>query len=127
MKGITVTMTQAFHSSETASPAGYVIRLENGATVYHAGDTGTFGSMSLLGQLYKIDMALLPVGGVFTMDPSQASKALPLLKPGKAIPMHCGTFPVLEQDASRFVELARKEAPEVEIIVLNPGQEYQLE
>jgi len=127
VKGITITMTEAFHSSQTACPVGYVIRLENGVTLYHAGDTGIFESMRLLGQLYPLDVALLPIGGAFTMDAYQASKALTLLKPKRAIPMHYGTFPVLEQDAHRFVELARQEAPEVQVIVLKPGQEYVLE
>ena len=127
IKGIAVTMTQAFHSSQTGCPVGFIIRLENGATVYHAGDTGIFESMRLLGELYSIDVALLPVGGAFTMDAYQAAMALTLLKPGKAVPMHYGTFPVLEQDAGRFVDLARKARPEVEIIVLAPGQEQVFE
>ena len=126
VKGITVTMVQAFHSSETASPTGYIVKLENGVTIYHAGDTGIFESMRLFGELYKLDVALLPMGGVFTMDSFQASKALKLLKPKIAIPMHYKTFPILEQDASRFVELAKKEAPEVKVVVLEPGQEYSL-
>ena len=127
VNGITITMTQAFHSSQTGCPVRYVIRLENGVTIYHAGDTGIFESMRLWGQLYAIDVALLPIGGAFTMDAYQASKALTLLKPRKVIPMHYRTFPVLEQDARRFIELARQEAPEVEVIVLEPGQEYILE
>ena len=126
VKGITVTMVQAFHSSETACPTGYIVKLENGVTIYHAGDTGIFESMRLFGELYKLDVALLPMGGVFTMDSFQASKALKLLKPKIAIPMHYKTFPILEQDASRFVELAKKEAPEVKVVVLEPGQEYSL-
>jgi len=127
VKGITITMTQAFHSSETASPAGYIVKLENGTTIYHAGDTGIFASMGLLGELYKIDVALLPIGSVFTMDPFQAAKALKLLNPKVTIPMHYRTFPILEQDASRFVELAKKEAPRVKVVVLEPGQEHVLE
>jgi L-ascorbate metabolism protein UlaG (beta-lactamase superfamily) len=125
--GITITMTQAYHSSETASPVGYILKLENGTVIYHAGDTGIFESMSLLGQLYKIDVALLPIGSVFTMDSFQAAKALTLLKPRVAIPMHYKTLPVLEPDASRFVELAKQEAPEVKVVVLEPGEEYVLE
>lgn len=124
LKGITITMTQAFHSSETASPTGYILKLEDGTSIYHAGDTGIFYSMKLLGELYKIDLALLPIGGVFTMDPVQASKALKLLKPKMAIPMHYKTFPILEQDASQFVKLAKKESPKVRIVVLEPGQEF---
>jgi len=123
---ISITMTQAFHSSETGVPAGYIIKLEDGTTIYHAGDTGIFASMKLLGQLYPIDIALLPIGGCFTMDPYQAAQALSLLKPKKAIPMHYKTFPILEQNADNFVKLAKEKAPEVEVIVLSPGDSYQI-
>ncbi len=127
IKGITITMTQAFHSSATANPAGFIIKLEDGKTIYHAGDTGIFESMRLLGELYNIDLALIPIGSVFVMDPYQAAHSLRLLKPKKAIPMHYKTFPILEQNADRFVELAKQIAPEVEVIVLEPGQTYTLE
>ncbi len=127
IKGITITMTQAFHSSETAAPTGFIIRLEDGKIIYHAGDTGIFESMKLLGELYNIDVALLPIGSVFVMDSYQAAHSLRLLKPKKSIPMHYKTFPILEQNADRFVELAKDIAPDVEIIVLEPGQSYILE
>jgi len=121
--GISVTMTQAFHSSQTASPAGYIIKLENGFTIYHAGDTGIFESMKIWGELYPIDLALLPIGGVFTMDPRQAAVATKWLGAKKVIPMHYQTFPILVQDAASFVAEAKKEVPKVEVIVLTPGQE----
>lgn len=123
---ISITMTQAVHTSETGAPAGYIIKLEDGTTIYHAGDTGIFAGMELLGELYKIDIALLPIGGCFTMDPFQACHALKLLKPGKVIPMHYRTFPILEQDAGLFVKLVKESLPQVEVIVLEPGQEYKL-
>ena len=122
--GIAITMTQAFHSCEKASPAGYIIKLEDGFTIYHAGDTGVFYSMKILGEFYNIDLALLPIGGVFTMDPTQATLAAKLLGVKKVIPMHYKTFPVLEQDASSFKELMNKEMPGIEVVVLDPGQEY---
>jgi L-ascorbate metabolism protein UlaG (beta-lactamase superfamily) len=124
--GITITMTQAFHSSRTASAAGYIMKLEDGTTIYHAGDTGIFESMRLLAELYKPGVALLPIGSVYTMDSVQAAWATKLLKPKIVIPMHYKGLPVLEQDASRFVQLVAKEAPEVEVVVLEPGQEYWL-
>lgn len=127
VRGIWVTMTQAIHSSETASAYGFIVEMEDGTTIYHAGDTGIFASMGLLGELYVLDLALLPIGGFFTMDPYQAAKALKLLRPRVAIPMHFRTFPMLEQDASRFVDLAEREAPEVRVVVLEPGQEFSLE
>lgn len=120
---VIITMTQAFHSSETGCPCGYIIKLEDGTTLYHAGDTGIFESMKTLGDLYNIDVALLPIGSAFTMDPIQAAAALKLLRPKKVIPMHYKTFPILEQDADRFIDLAKKEAPGVEVVVLAPGEE----
>jgi L-ascorbate metabolism protein UlaG (beta-lactamase superfamily) len=122
--GISITMTQAFHSSVTGSPAGYIIKLEDGFTVYHAGDTGIFSSMKLLGDLFAIDLALLPIGGVFTMDPVQASVAARLLEAKAVIPMHYKTFPILEQDASSFVEIMKKEASDIKVVMLDPGQEH---
>ncbi len=125
VEDISITMTQALHSSETGVPTGYIIKLEDGTTIYHAGDTGIFKSMELLGELYNIDIALLPIGSCFTMDPLQAARAVKMIKPKKVIPMHYRTFPILEQDASRFVSLVKETAPEVEVIALEPGQEYK--
>jgi len=123
-EGISVTMTQAFHSTATGAPCGYVIKLEDGTTIYHAGDTGIFDSMRLFGELYQIDVAMLPIGSVFTMDPFQAAKATKMISPKKVIPMHYKTFPILVQDSKDFISLARKEAPGVEVVALNPGEEY---
>jgi len=123
-EGITVTMTQAFHSTLSGAPCGYIIKLEDGTTLYHAGDTGIFESMKIFGELYGIDVAMLPIGGVFTMDPFQAAQAAKMISPKKVIPMHYKTFPILVQDAKAFVDLAKREAPRVEVIQLNPGQEY---
>ncbi|MBW2078919.1 MAG: metal-dependent hydrolase [Deltaproteobacteria bacterium] len=122
--GISVTMTQAFHSSQTASPAGYIMKLEDGFTMYHAGDTGIFSSMKILGELYNIDLAMLPIGGVFTMDHTQATLAARLLDVNTVIPMHYKTFPILEKDTSSYVEIMEKEAHNIEVKVLNPGEEY---
>jgi len=110
-EGISVTMTQATHSSESGVPAGFIIRLEDGYTVYHSGDTGLFSSMALWGKLYRIDLALLPVGGVFTMDAAQAAMATMMLRCKKVVPMHWGTFPVLAQNVDAF----RKELQKLEL------------
>ncbi len=123
-EGISVTMTQAFHSTASGAPCGYIIKLEDGTTIYHAGDTGIFDSMKTLGEFYKIDVAMLPIGSVFTMDPQQAAWAAKMIAPRKVFPMHYKTFPILVQDPKGFVELAGKEAPGVEVIALNPGEEY---
>ncbi|MCL6612661.1 MAG: metal-dependent hydrolase [Peptococcaceae bacterium] len=123
VSGIKVTMTQAFHSGTAGNAVGYIVVLEDGKTVYHAGDTGVFSDMGIFGQLYNIDLALLPIGSVFVMDPVQAAFSLTLLKPKKAVPIHYGTFPILVQDAGGFVKLAGEKAPGTEVVVLKPGQE----
>ncbi len=126
INGIKFTMVQAVHSSEAGEPCGYIISLENKQMIYHAGDTGIFSSMELLGEIYGINLALLPIGNVFTMGPVQASFALNLLKPQAVIPMHYKTFPFLVQDAGEFKRLARLEDPEVEIAEMEPGDIYEL-
>lgn len=115
-KGVSITMTQAFHSSETGVPVGYIVTMPNGYTIYHAGDTGIFASMETLGKLYDIDMALLPIGGVFTMDAKQAAMACALLQAKAVTPMHFGTFPVLAQDTKAFAEQLALHAPECQLI-----------
>jgi len=122
---IKVTMVQAIHSSAAGSSCGFIISTEDDKKIYHAGDTGIFSGMELLGEIYKIDLALLPIGSVFVMDPLQASFALKLLKPQKVIPMHYKTFPILEQSADEFIRLAKQQAPEVEVIVAAPGEEIE--
>lgn len=101
-KNVAVTMTQACHSCEAGVPVGFIIRLENGFTIYHAGDTAIFSTMAMWGKLYTIDLALLPIGGVFTMDPAQAALATMMLRARHVIPMHWGTFPVLEKNTDAF-------------------------
>lgn len=101
---IAVTMVNAFHTSAIqdgdktlygGEPAGYVVRLENGFTFYHAGDTCIFGDMALIGELYKPELAMLPIGDHFTMGPFEAAKAIRLLGSRHVVPMHYGTFPPL--------------------------------
>lgn len=102
--GVRVTMVHAVHSSDIGSegsvtpggePAGFVIDFGDGRRIYHAGDTALFGDMMLIAQLYKPDVALLPIGGCYTMGPREAAKACELINPRHIIGMHYGTFPVL--------------------------------
>lgn len=123
--GVKVTMVQAFHSSESGCPAGFLLHID-GKIIYHAGDTGIFSSMGLLGDLYDINVAMIPIGSVFTMDSYQAARSLRLLKPDVAIPMHYGTFPALVKDAKEFLDLAKKEYPDAKVIVPKPGEELKL-
>lgn len=121
-KGASVTMTQAYHTSDTGSPAGYIIQMPDGLTVYHAGDTCIFSGMALWGKLFRIDVALLPIGGFYTMDFRQAVMACGLLKCSHVIPMHFGTFPVLEKDSSRFAAELKKEMPGCTLLPLESGK-----
>ena len=127
VEGVSVTMTQAYHSSESGMPAGYIFRLDDGYTVYHAGDTGIFSEMELWGRLYDIDLALLPIGGVFTMDAKQAALACSLLKCKSVAPMHWGTFPVLEQNTKSFAYQLQNYAPDCRLYDLKPGDTLKLE
>lgn len=124
--GFSFTMTEARHSCSLGAPVGYVIKTPAGVTIYHSGDTGIFAGMSLIGELYPIDVALLPIGSVFTMDYRQAAKAAALLRPKTVIPMHYGTFPILEPNADRFVAETKKVAPATRVVVLRPGGEAVL-
>ncbi|WP_462324914.1 metal-dependent hydrolase [Desulfoplanes sp.] len=125
-EGIEITMIQAFHSCATGTPVGFIIRLDNGFTVYHAGDTSIFGDMELWGELYPIDLALLPTGDVFTMDAYQGAKACALLKCRMAVPMHWGTFPGLDSEPQKFARLVQKHAPSTWPIVMQPGERIEL-
>ena len=123
---IALTMTQAFHSCTCGTPAGFIIRLENGYTIYHAGDTAVFADMKTWGELYPIDLALLPAGDVFTMDARQAAMACSLLKCRAAVPMHWGTFPALTQDTDEFVCQVKALAPDTTPLIMQPGEQIEL-
>jgi len=125
-KGIHATMVQAFHSSGSGSPVGYIITLEDGRSVYHAGDTGIFSSMQIFGDLYDIDLALLPIGGVFTMDPKQAALACTMLKSSAVVPMHWGSFPILEQSVEKFRRELDAVKADTRLIAMEPGQSIEI-
>ncbi len=125
-KGVRVTMIPAFHTSETGVPVGYIIQMPDGVTVYHAGDTCLFGDMAVWAQLYPIDVALLPIGGHFTMDARQAATACALLHCRQVIPMHWKTFPALEQTTAAFTEDLRDAAPRCRCLDMNPGDTVEI-
>ena len=104
--GVKVTMTSADHSAgewnaggETTlylgEPAGFVVELEDRTRLYHAGDTAAFGDMRLIAELHRPDLAMLPIGGHYTMDPTGAALAVELLGVRHVLPIHYGTFPLL--------------------------------
>jgi L-ascorbate metabolism protein UlaG (beta-lactamase superfamily) len=98
--------------------------MENGFKIYHAGDTGVFGDMGLIGELYKPDLALLPIGGHFTMGPEDAAFATNrLLKPRFVIPAHYGTFPVLAGTPQQYIKALGNSSTRV--IVPQPGEKVE--
>ena len=128
-----ITMVPAMHSSSisapglefaAAMPVGMVI--ESGKVAYHSGDTAVFGDMKLIGDLYKPDVALLPIGGFYTMDPVQAALAVKLIRPKYVIPMHYDTWPVIENDPKKFEYLVKKQTKKTKVVILKPGETLDL-
>ncbi len=113
---VKVVATPAFHSSDSACALGNIAILKGGPTVYHAGDTAIFSEMEIYGRLYPIDLALLPIGGTFTMDARQAAEAVRMLKPGKVMPIHYASFPIVAKTADEFTSYCKKQSPEVEVL-----------
>lgn len=121
-----VRITQALHGSGVPGglACGFIITI-NGKTLYFAGDTGLFGDMQLLGEIEDIDLALLPIGGNYTMDAADAVRAVQFLRPRRVIPMHYNTMPVIKADPVRFKNEVEAQT-ETECVLLNPGEEWEL-
>lgn len=124
-----VKYTPAWHSNSlpdgtyAGMPGGVVLGLE-GKRIYHAGDTGLFGDMALIGR-DGLELAILPIGGTLTMGPDDALEAVKLLEPKQVIPVHYNTFPMIEQDAAAFKVRVERET-DAEVVVLNPGERLTL-
>lgn len=127
--GIDITMVHAVHSSGyvedgqmvyMGEPAGYVLRLENGLTIYFAGDTALFGDMRLIKELHSPEIAFLPIGDCFTMGPEAAARACELLGVRQVVPMHYGTFPLLTGTSARLRELVEPHG--IAVLELRPGE-----
>ena len=134
--GIRISVTDAKHSSSAfangsfvylGEPAGLVFELENGTTLYFSGDTCVFGDMhdtcvfgdmQLIGRMYQPHVAILPIGGHFTMDPRGAAVALELLAVDRCVPSHYGTFPLLVGTPDEL----REHAPAVQVLAPEPGE-----
>ncbi len=131
--GLKVTMVTAVHSAGDwnaqleapmylGDPAGFVVELENGYRIYHAGDTDVFGDMRLIGELWHPDLALLPIGGHYTMDPRGAALAVELLGVTDVMPIHYGTFPILAGTPDQLrAELSQRGLGSVEVHAPEPG------
>jgi L-ascorbate metabolism protein UlaG (beta-lactamase superfamily) len=127
--GLSITMVPAVHSSsivEDGRPVyagiatGYVIKFEDGLTVYFAGDTAVFGDMRLIAELHHPAIAFLPIGDTYTMGPEEAATACELLNVRQVVPMHYGTFPALTGTPDRLRALVEPRG--VQVIELKPGE-----
>jgi L-ascorbate metabolism protein UlaG (beta-lactamase superfamily) len=138
--GVKITATHAQHSSELlwrnpatnkdethvgGEPVGFIIELENGFKIFHMGDTGLFGDMKLIGDYYKPDLIMIPIGGHFVMSPKDAAFATrDMLKAKYSIPIHYGTNPQLKGTPEEYVS-ALGNAP-VKVYALKPGEQLEL-
>ena len=129
--GLGFTMVHATHSSGIedggqmiygGEAAGLVITLEDGTRIYHAGDTGVHADMALIAELYHPDVALLPIGDLYTMSPREAAVAARLLRPAYIVPCHWGTFPALTGTPDALREELKKQKVTAEVVALRPGE-----
>jgi L-ascorbate metabolism protein UlaG (beta-lactamase superfamily) len=130
LDGVAATMVEAKHSAGAQDAngthyvgvaAGFVLTVTDGPTLYHAGDTAVFGDMKLIAELYQPKVAMLPIGGHFTMDPREAAMAVRLLQAEVVLPLHWGTFPMLTGTPQ---ELAALVDASVRVVPWAPGESY---
>ncbi|MFN4218202.1 MAG: metal-dependent hydrolase [Candidatus Bipolaricaulia bacterium] len=125
----TVQLTPAFHSSShdghyLGEPCGVVLTTLENKKIYHAGDTALFGDMALIGKL-GLDIAFLPIGSYYTMDPDAAAEAVQLLKPKVVIPIHYNTLPAIRQDPQQFKAQVESQT-ETQVVILHPGESWTI-
>ena len=126
-----VKLTPAFHGTGLQTkdqkiiylgmPAG-VLFMAEGKTIYHSGDTALFSDMKLIGERHPIDLAFLPIGDNYTMDPEDAAYAAKLLNAKTVVPMHYNTFPIIQQDPQKFISLLENRNGKI----LQPGEEIEM-
>jgi L-ascorbate metabolism protein UlaG (beta-lactamase superfamily) len=132
IKGTTIKLVDAVHSSGIAGAefkhsggqaAAFII--DSGKKVYHAGDTALFSDMKLIGELDKPDVAMLPIGDLYTMGPKEAALAVSWLNPKFVIPMHYNTWPKIQQDPGEFKQLVESKT-KAKVLVLKVGEEVEV-
>jgi L-ascorbate metabolism protein UlaG (beta-lactamase superfamily) len=130
--GVSLTMTQAMHSGSIVDggrivylggAAGFVIRAPHTPTIYFAGDTGLFGDMKIIGEIYRPEIAFLPIGDLYTMGPDTAAIAARWLGVRQVVPMHWGTFPVLTGTPAALQE--HLAGADIDVLMLEPGQKAE--
>ena len=136
-RDIKFTMLEAKHSAdidivEETAPGGiacgFLITFSDGTKICHAGDTGLFGDMkTIIGEIYKPDIVLVPIGDKFTMGPFEAALATRWMNPKVVIPMHYNTFPPIEQDPLIFANFVSQLNPNIDVVILNPDEYFKYE
>jgi L-ascorbate metabolism protein UlaG (beta-lactamase superfamily) len=131
IQDVQATMVEAKHSSGAQDDngthyvgvaAGFVLKVNNGPVLYHAGDTTVFGDMKMIAELYHPEIVMLPIGGHYTMGPTEAALAVRLLQPKTVLPLHFGTFPPLTGTPKQLAELVDAG---VHVVQWNPGDTFQ--
>jgi L-ascorbate metabolism protein UlaG (beta-lactamase superfamily) len=129
--GVSITMTSAAHSSSITigkqiqylgTASGFILRAPDTPTMYFAGDTGLFGDMKIIGDIYKPQIAFLPIGNHYTMGPDTAAIAADWLGVRQIVPMHWGTFPMLTGTPEQLQRIVRSG---IEVLELRPGETAQ--
>jgi L-ascorbate metabolism protein UlaG (beta-lactamase superfamily) len=132
--GVTFTMTQAIHTGGLeldgeilygGGAAGYVIGMD-GLHIYHAGDTALFSDMQLIQELYRPDVAMLPIGNYYTMGPTEAMMAARFIGAPLILPMHYSTWPKIEQDPVAFKNAVER-TTDLRVVILKPGESLELD
>jgi L-ascorbate metabolism protein UlaG (beta-lactamase superfamily) len=108
------------------NPGGFLITVKNGPAIYHTGDTDVFSDMALIPRFHKVDVMLACIGGHFTMGPERAAEAARLVKPATVIPMHFGTFPVLDGTVDALGKALRKQGVKVRLYEMKVGETLKL-
>lgn len=139
--GVKITAVHAEHSSELGwknpatnkdevqpggEPVGFILEMENGFKIWHMGDTGVFGDMRLIGDMYRPDLVLIPIGGHFVMSPADAAMAVrDMIKPKFALPVHYGTTPQLRGTPAEFQRALGNAPGTARMLVVEPGQKVE--
>lgn len=124
-KDLRIIQVHSFHVTPEGTATGYILR-QNKISLYHPGDTGLFNDMEIFSKIYKINIAMLPIGGYYTMGIPEAVEAVKLIKPKIAIPMHYNTFPVIEADPYVFKRIVEEET-DASVLVFKPGESKEIE
>ncbi len=123
VSGVDVSLVPAFHSAGRGGTAAGAVVTMDGRTVYHAGDTGLTMEMQLIGEMYRPDIAFLPIDGYYNMTPRLAAKAVELLRVPRAVPIHYDTFPQIHSSPQEFKERVGNAC---EVIILSPGEAIEI-